>query len=194
MTKVGTLFNCFLLSALLCAFILGCADDDTKDTGSADSGPTATPDTDTDGDADADADNDADGDADTDTDTDSDADTDSDTDAESDSDSATVSDEDVGSDTESGTDSAPEVTGDFDQFVHSTNQFGIDLFKHLAGDANLAFSPVSIAAALGMTYRFIMRDDIRWLSFILAVYTRNIVARPIRLRCAPLRVTARVPV
>jgi serpin B len=51
-------------------------------------------------------------------------------------------------------DTSPDVVdADYQAFVSNTNDFGLDIFAQLTSrDANLVFSPVSVAVALGMTY------------------------------------------
>ncbi len=51
-------------------------------------------------------------------------------------------------------DTTPDVAeSDYRAFVASTNDFGLDVFAQItASDANVVFSPVSVAVALGMTY------------------------------------------
>jgi serpin B len=51
-------------------------------------------------------------------------------------------------------DTTPDVSdADYQAFISSTNEFGLDLFEQfIADDTNVVFSPVSTAVALGMTY------------------------------------------
>jgi serpin B len=51
-------------------------------------------------------------------------------------------------------DTTPDVAdGDYQAFISNTNSFGLRVFDELTtGDANVVFSPVSVAVALGMTY------------------------------------------
>jgi serpin B len=51
-------------------------------------------------------------------------------------------------------DTSPDVGAlDYQAFISSTNDFGLDVFAQLGtDDLNVVFSPVSVAVALGMTY------------------------------------------
>jgi serpin B len=51
-------------------------------------------------------------------------------------------------------DTNPDIAeADYQAFVSHTDDFGLDIFAQIAtGDANVVFSPVSVAVALGMTY------------------------------------------
>ncbi len=89
-------------------------------------------------------------------DTDTDADTDTDTDVDSDTDTDTDTDSDAGEEalSELTRDTDPDIAEtDYQAFIAGTNDFGFDLLRQLtARDANVFFSAVSVATALGMTY------------------------------------------
>jgi serpin B len=160
------------LSTLLSLGLSSCSDDNNNlapnDEGDSETSPVSDADTDTDTDTDSDTDTDADSDTDTDADSDTDTDTDSDTDSDSDTD--TDSDTDIDTDTDTDTDTetgeirearsslaydpSPDIAAaEYEQFIASANGFGFSLFHLLKqDDANMVFSPVSIAVALGMTF------------------------------------------
>lgn len=104
-----------------------------------DAGESPGPDTSARSDADGDSDGEGDGEGDGDSDSDGDSDGEGAADTETDSDTGVDMD----------------ALAPFERYVLNSNRFGLDLFGILAGDDsdhNIAFSPVSVAAALGMTY------------------------------------------
>ena len=66
-------------------------------------------------------------------------------------------------------DTTPDVTeADYESFVASTNEFGLDVFAELTtGDTNVVFSPLSVAVALGMTYAGARNDTASQMSTVL---------------------------
>jgi serpin B len=66
-------------------------------------------------------------------------------------------------------DTNPEVADtDYQSFVSSTNDFGLDVFAELTtSDTNVVFSPVSVAVALGMTYAGARNDTAAQMSAVM---------------------------